>query len=257
MVYDTIDTHEAIDLFHHLMEPDSQVRVLRLIGEAKMGKSHLLTKVFPILTRQKYQARCAVLDVRNKADTISDVLQLACSQFGPKSCDNYEAADQLWTNQPRVKMEHMFLLFSFFNTSARSSLDEDRHKGHYLTTQFLKDISKLDDKLLVFFFDSVDTSDNGLRVWLMDTLLVQLAQLVHVRVVVAGRSLPDPNGAYTALCRSYQLQPVIAEEEYITYCRGLNIADSALSEQTIQAIACVLNYSPGLFAELVPSKYAR
>lgn len=43
----TIDTQMALHSFGLLMQPDSAFHLLCLVGPAKTGKSHLLTKVFP------------------------------------------------------------------------------------------------------------------------------------------------------------------------------------------------------------------
>ena len=62
MQYETINTHEAMNLFRALMQRESEFRLLRLVGDANMGKSHLLTKVFPTLAPKEFQIRHATLD---------------------------------------------------------------------------------------------------------------------------------------------------------------------------------------------------
>ena len=86
MQIETIDTHEAIRLFHEIMQFSSETRVIRVIGDANMGKSHLLTKIFPTLAVQNYQARYAILDLRNRVLTIPDILHFACAFLG--GCHN-------------------------------------------------------------------------------------------------------------------------------------------------------------------------
>lgn len=51
MTHPMIDGEEVLDLFATFIQPQSRHRVLRLLGEAKLGKSHLLTKVLPVLAR--------------------------------------------------------------------------------------------------------------------------------------------------------------------------------------------------------------
>ena len=82
MHHPTINGEEILALFHELMQPDSDQRVLRLMGQAKLGKSHLLTKVFPTLARQE-QAACrhAILDLRSQAQGVPDVLHSACDSW--------------------------------------------------------------------------------------------------------------------------------------------------------------------------------
>jgi len=251
-LHETIDTHEAVKLFHQFMQPNSQVRILRLMGEAKMGKSHLVTKVFPTLARQEHQARCAILDLRNKMQTISDILQMALSQLDARHYDYYNAAQQTWTKRSRVE-EDVFTIFTSIDITDKDGLDEARHKNRRLLAQFISELNKLDDMPSLLLFDSVNNASESMQTWLMDTFLVSISLLKHVRVVVAGRSLPEAYGSYTAQCRSYQLLPVAAEEEYIDFCKRLNVG---LAEQSIRDFAYAFDYKPGMFVDYVLPKFA-
>src|SRR5205823_1804706 len=112
MSYEIINTQEAITFFHNLMQSQDQMRLLRLVGEAKMGKSHLLTKVFPILAQQDYQARCAILDLRNQTLTVPDFLHHACSHLGSQAY-HYYTAHQEWLNRPKkVGIQQLLAFFS-------------------------------------------------------------------------------------------------------------------------------------------------
>ncbi len=250
MLYKTINTREAIEQFRDLMRPDSQTRILRLLGDAKLGKSHLLTKVFPMLAKQESQARWAILDLRNPSDEVPDILHTACGQLDGKSCHGYYTAHQAWTNRPKVDIDHLHAYFSSVTVSVKDRPDETRQRDRDLTTQFVHDMSQLADTLL--FFDSVDMAPEYMQTWLMNSLLIQLSSLAHVRVVVAGRSLPEAHGSYVALCRSYQLLPVTEAEEYIAYCHSLH---ATLSEQSIRDFAEVFDYTPGIFVEHVLPKF--
>jgi hypothetical protein len=80
-------------------------------------------------------------------------------------------------------------------------------------------------------------------------LLVQLAPLPHLRIVVAGRGVPEPHGSYAAFTRSYELQPVREIHEYISYCRQIG---AALDEPSISTLALAFDYKPGAFADVMP-----
>ena len=70
-----------------------------------------------------------------------------------------------------------------------------------------------------FLFDSIDNSNNALRFWLTDILMVKLARLNHILVIMAGRSLPEVHSSYKLLCRDYQLLPVTEIGAYLAYCQ--------------------------------------
>lgn len=252
MRYETINTQEVVKLFHQLMKPDSPSRILRLKGESKTGKSHLLTKVFPAIVQKEFQARHAILDLRYSMLTVPDILHAAYGQLDATGSSEYLTAYQKWTTRPRVSIERVLSIFSFFRISVKDSLDEIRQRDLDLTTQFVRDLATLSDKLLLLFFDTVDYADKSIQIWLVHTLLVQLSSLAHVRVVMAGTSLPDIDGSYRVLCENRELQPVRDIQEYIIYCRSLDMP--LLAEQSIKDFASVFDYKPGLFVDYVLPK---
>jgi hypothetical protein len=248
-----INRQDAKDLFCQFMQPESEFRVLRLLGAAKMGKSHLVTKVFPALARQTYpyQVPCAVLDLRNQTQTVPDILHAACSLLRDNApFSAYHAAHQEWLNRPKVEVKGLQAILSSLTIRAEEEGAESRRWSRHLTTQFVTDLRDLAHRPVVLLFDAVEGANESTQDWLMDTLLVQLAPLSHLRVVVAGRSVPEVRGSYAALSRSFELLPVREEGEYIAYCRQLG---AELAEQSIRDFALAVNYTPGLFADLVPN----
>ncbi len=245
----TINTHEAIKLFHQLLQPKSQMRILRLVGEGKMGKSHLLTQVFPSLVQQEYQARWALLDLSYQFHTVPDLLSQTCAQFGNQGCDGYYAADLVWVNRPKVEAKNPAGTFSYVHIPTRDDIDVAHRRDRILTKQFVRDVGQLDDKPLLLLFDSVDRASEEIRTWLMEVLLVSLSRVDHVRAVIAGRSLPKAHGSYQALCQTYHLLPIKEVEAFVTYCQHL---DPSFSEQYILVLAHAFDYIPGLFVELLP-----
>lgn len=248
MHHPTINGEEILGIFHYLMQADSPHRVLRLMGQAKLGKSHLLTKVFPILARQEQTAcRHAILDLRSQAQGIPDVLHSACAQLGDEGFGGYLAEYRAWRNRPRVEVRDLHSSFSRITISAHEEADEHRRIIPDLTRVFVNDLRARPREPTLLLFDAVDSAVGTTRDWLMDSLLVQLATLAHVRCVVAGRTLPDAAGGYVAVCDSYELQPVTEDNAYIEFCRLVGIQ---LVEQSIRDFAKACSYLPGHFVEL-------
>lgn len=235
--YKMINTKEAVNLFHHFMLPNSSVRVLRIVGKGKMGKSHLLTKVFPVLARRHYQAHCVILDLRNPVYTVPDVLQIASNQLGSQVRDSYSTAYEAWMNHP---------------ISPDTNIKDINYKSLYLTSHLVQALGKLEDRLLLLFFDSVDNATKRMQTWLMDILLAQLSPLCHVRVVLVGRSLPKANASYATSCCTYQLFPITDEQAFVDYCQSIK---ANLAEQSIRDFAYACDYIPGVFTDLVLPKF--
>ena len=225
------------------------MQVLYLVGEGKMGKSHLLTKIFPALARN-YYARYAILDLRNESDTIPDLLHLVCSQLTPHDFTHYHTAHNQWADRSSINLEHITAILTRLNINGRDSVAATQSRNRHLTTQFVRDLSELDDAPLLLLFDSVECTTEGKQLWLMHSLLPQLSPFGHIKAVVAGRSLPAIHGSYAANCRKCRLAPIEDDRAYIAYCQQLHLGDR-LGEQTIRDFAFACDYTPGLFAELV------
>jgi hypothetical protein len=249
-----INRQEAIDLFQQFMQPASEFRVLRLMGEAKMGKTHLVAKVLPILAEQGFQAHCVFLDLRNQAQTILDVLDAARGLLGDYAFANYDRAYDRWLHRPKVEVTSLRTTLSKVQIRAEDEASEERKLTRHLTNQFVADLRNLTDTPLLLIFDQVDDCDKTTQNWLMHTLLVLVAPLDHVRVVVAGRFVPDPSGSYSLNCHSYELLAVQKVEAYIAYCHQIG---ASLVEQSIRDFARAFDYKPGLFADYVKPKFAR
>ncbi|HYU76021.1 MAG TPA: toll/interleukin-1 receptor domain-containing protein [Ktedonobacteraceae bacterium] len=247
----TIDTHEAVKLFHHLMEPEHHFRILYLIGQANMGKSHLLTKVFPIIVEHKYHARHILIDLRNTPiSSVPDILNTVCAQLGPQNCSNYYHAYQKLMGESSSGITRLLTDFSYLDTSPTAYSDIQKRDDR-LTTQFMLDLSGLQDKPVVFFFDSFDQATAQMQIWLTTSFLMKVSLLPYVRVVVAGRTLPEVPGGYVDLHQVHQLYPVREEAEYLAYCQNTQVK---LAEQEIVAAARDCNYTPGMFVNYLFTK---
>jgi hypothetical protein len=247
-----IDREDAVTYFYQLLESAAPFRILRLLGEAKMGKTHLLTKVFRILAEQ-YAVRCAVLDLRNPQQDILSHLHNARSQIG---YSHFSAFDQAYADRikpQQIQMKTIRAIFTIITIIARSpNRDTDTDQLLYLTRCFVDDLRRLKDQMVVLIFDQVDDATPATQMWLMNTLLVQLQELDHVRVVVGGRTVPDASGSYAMSCQSHELMPVREERAYIDYCREVG---ARLEEQSIRDFAEAFCYVPGAFAEIVLTRF--
>lgn len=254
MVHETIDTDDIVKVFRQFLETSSTTRVFYIVGEAKLGKSHLLTKVFPVIAQQEYRTRYAIIDLRYSMHTVPDILSLTDSQFDGMHCTHYQDAYQAWVKQPKVNLENVFLFLSFLTFSAKQEHDDLHKSENYLTTQFIKDLEAYDDRPLLLLIDHIEYATEKIKSWLINTFLVQTTRLKHIRFVIAGRSVPEPNGGYIASFLKIRLNPVTEEDAYIAYCHRLKVT---LVEQSIRDIARLLDYRPGMFVDYVLPKFGQ
>ena len=245
-----INREDFLHEFHQMMQPHSDMRVMRLLGEGKMGKSHLLTKVLPKIIAEHFPAyHSIIVDMRRETQTVPDYLYLLKTLLEKEpgmTFPDFDRAYQDWLNRPKINVSGLSALLARVNISARGEEDEARRFIPKLTSAFATDVHRHVEKRVVFMFDTVEQVSEFTQGWLMDMLLVHLARLEHVRVIVAGRSLPDANGSYAARCANFVLHPVREEQAYIDFC---HVHAPSLEDSVIRALARAFDYRPGAFAE--------
>jgi len=246
-----IDREEVVELFHRLLDPFRTKRIIRLVGDPKMGKSHLLTKVFPILAHQ-YKTRCVILDLRSREQNIIRHLYNACGLLGDTHFKTFTEEYYAWLNQPQTSPSDLQSLLSSIAVWARKNKATTEDMVYRLTYCFINDLRQLDAYPLVLIFDTVNNATNATQKWLMDDLLVQLYQLPHVCIIIGGRTLPEASGTYASACYDYTLRPVEKVDAYIRYCQEVN---ANLPEQEIPNLAKVVAYTPGRFAEAIEARF--
>jgi hypothetical protein len=168
-----IDREEAVAHFRALIDPVTPLRVLRLLGTAKMGKTHLLTRVFPALAQQ-YGIRCAVLDLRNTQQTIIAHLCNACVQLGWDRFPTFDQFYTTWSIQPQIQVRGLQAMWSIISLQSRGREDDTIRVIPHLTRCFVDDLRQIDCPQLVFIFDQVDDATLETQTWLMDTFLGQV-----------------------------------------------------------------------------------
>jgi hypothetical protein len=244
----TIDTQKALRSFGLLMQPDSPYHLLCLVGSANTGKSHLLTKVFPFLAQQSYQARVALLDLGHESLTVPDVLNTAGSSLGRQTFQGYYAAHQTWFQRSQVTIQDSKAFLSFVSISTASKSDDDAHnRDAFLTTAFLQELFQQPEQPVLLLINHVDWASAYLKDWLIKSFVAQSMPLAHVRFVLAAHTLPELEKASLTGTVSVSLGPVRDVEEFLSYCR---IRHPALEEQSVRDLARASRYVPGLFAEL-------
>jgi len=249
--HETINQHDIADLFRDLIQPTSHFRVLRLIGDGNSGKTHFMTKVFPMMARDA-GIPCAVITLRYQAQDPADILHAITGYLGGKF-EHYETAYREMQNRPGAQISGLQALLSRITINVGSSADDPRKIGRDLVRPFVNDLRRR-VHITVLLFDAVNDATEVMQAWLTDTFIGQAAALDHLRIVVAGRSVPEPCGSYRAICDSRELLPVEEEEAYITFCRRVGVN---LVEQSIRDFARASKYRPGAFVGLVVPNFTR
>ncbi len=226
---ETINAHHIIELFRNIINPDSYHRILFVEGEEKIGKTHLVTKVFPILSHHDYDYSCVVVDLRNKFQSTCDILSQISAQLRINiNLEDFNFAYEEWIRNPSISKDW----------------------STYLTTKLVSGLQRENQKRILVVFDQLDDANEEIQRWLREALLVQLFLLQNIRIVVSGRHVLSPSSAYHHVSQIYKLELIEDQDEYINYCRRLGVGDE-LADQSIRDFARFVGYRPGLFAELL------
>jgi len=110
------------------------------------------------------------------------------------------------------------------------------------------DLRALSPSPILLLFDALDQAEKSLQDWLLNNLVAHLVPLPHLRLVLAGRTVPEPPGSCIPHTLHHQLSPVTDEAAYIAYCQSVQ---ASLVEQSIRDFARATGYKPGFFADLI------
>jgi hypothetical protein len=86
------------------------------------------------------------------------------------------------------------------NVALRAENTDDReNRRAALTEAWFADMAQC-DQLVVFLFDTYEDATTEVQTWLSGPFLARAAQVVKVRVVVAGQTVPDKNNIEWGHC---------------------------------------------------------
>jgi hypothetical protein len=245
-----IDRILAVQKFTDMLEGTSKKRILRIIGEGKMGKSRLLQE-FGKLSREKWKAHCAFTDLHLNLQGYSNIVYEITLQIPVVEYINFSETRQQISSSPKVEIKRLNLLFSsiLVNIPDQKRNSDDEYIRQQITSSFYKDLYSANlDCPTVLLFDTFDSAGLNIQNWLNEQFFLAILQIPNVYLVLAGRSLREPPNAWLDICETYTLLPVTLED-YISYCNHLGINTS---REIIEAFHKVFNGTPGLFAEYAP-----
>lgn len=242
-----IDRVQAIKLFSEMLEGTKNIRVLRIIGAGKMGKSRLLRE-FRKLMREKWTGNCALIDLRSKFQSYGDIVFQISQQVSIVGYTNFLNTQQQLSSAPKVEVTKSNLLFSTMsvNMPDQRSDSVEEYARQKITSAFCKDISMATlGQPIVLLFDTFDGATVNIQNWLNEQVLVALFQIPKIYIVIAGRELPDLPNILTDNSETYVL-PSVSLDDHMSYCSsiGLNV-----SKEVVEAFHEVFDGIPGLFSE--------
>jgi hypothetical protein len=239
-----IDRIEAVGLFRALLDKKKSARIMRLTGTEKMGKSRMLRE-YRHIAEQEYHAHCALVDLRSKLLSHSDLLHVISQQVGPLPI--YGQTRNELSQKPKLDVRGITQILSTMMIGPASDADTNNHQRDRLTTALMDDFRALpQNAVIVLMFDAFEEAPVETQSWINEHLILGLSRLANAHVVLAGRQLPEPIATWQHLAVAYNLPPVELNN-HRDFCSQIGVAaDDAI----IKALHLAVDGRPGLFSEL-------
>lgn len=245
-----IDRILAVQRFTEMLDSSNKKRILRIIGAENMGKSRLMRE-FRKLSHEKWKGNCALIDLRSKFQSYSDIVFQITQQIPSIEYDNFLETQQQILSSSKVEIKGANLLLSTISVSMpeQKRNSDDEYIRQKITSSFCRDLysAKLDCPT-VLLFDTFDGAGSNVQNWLNEQFILAILQIPNIYLVLAGRYLPDLSNTWLDVCETYTLLPVTLAD-HISYCDRLGV-DASI--EVIEAFHKAFDGVPGLFAIYAP-----
>lgn len=186
-------------LFADLLDSKSAKRILLFFGESGTGKSTLLRSLIEkIPTRTK----CVPIELRGAAVGVAEIFYRLAGHLDWSQLSNFSI--RLLSMQPEavtaIDRNRLVGIKNRINVSLYSQGLIDRaERIAALTEALFEDIDSL-GQLVLLTFDTFDNASTEASEWLAGPFLERVARANNVRVVIAGKFVPNDNNIEWGYC---------------------------------------------------------
>ncbi len=177
-----IDRVDVMEMFHYFMEASDPVRVLRITGDTKMGKSRLLRE-FMKIGRDNYNATCILLDLRSMLQSHDDIMYDVVQTIGFDYFLDYQKIYDVIYNHSTVEVSKVQQWFS--TMSIKSDIDRSEYRIKRLLAAFLGDLRRFArDNKLILMFDAFDAASEEVQRWVNEKLISSLCHVPNSYLIL-------------------------------------------------------------------------
>src|SRR5262249_45639915 len=197
------------EAFAQLLTADPAARILLLHGpEPEAGKTRLLEHCFARLPSDVENVLIDMKHVLHPADELFSLLRLQLAGALPKLMAAWQAQAS-----PLVPVTGNRLI-GMNNTLEVTITIDPQDARATLTEEFFADVGAFPRPLLIAI-DSYERASAAAKDWVAGPFLTRVAHFNMVRVIIAGREVPQPSGRGSAYCGPVQtLEPVTQPGEW-------------------------------------------
>jgi hypothetical protein len=202
------DHRPARDAFEELIAPNPPLRILLLHGpQPESGKTRLLDHCF---AKPAFDVDNVRIDMKEVAHPADELLQMLWLKFRDRL--PHLAAARRDRAGPLVQVANNWQI-GVNRMSVAITVDPETERSG-LIEAFFVDAAELSTPFLIAI-DSFERSSQEVKHWVAGPFLTRVAQAKAVRVVIAGREVPEVSGRWSAYCGPVQrLEPVTQPNDW-------------------------------------------
>jgi ATP/maltotriose-dependent transcriptional regulator MalT len=206
------DRDHELQLFSRLIIDQSRERILLLEADAGMGKTTLLKE---FMLRCPSEITYAPIDLKGGTSGLHDIFYRLCDALGS---DHFPAFQARVEHLGQVVLHKNTIIGRADIAVALQTPDQgDRlARRAELTRAFFDDLRPLKRRLLMIF-DTFDEAAPDVQEWLQSSFLAFAHRTPHLRVIVAGRQVPEDSIEWATCCIRHRLAAVCEPELWQLY----------------------------------------
>jgi RNA polymerase sigma factor (sigma-70 family) len=201
--------------FENLFAPGCRERILFFYGESGFGKTTLLQRcldslpeAFPLVEFQ----------VRNTAVDVAEILSRTVSCLGWADFPRYKAKIEEMQGGNKIEIENVSLVGQHNQLNAIIRSDNPRQ----LLDTWFDDLANL-GRMLLIVFDTYEHASAEVQNWIEGPFLFRVARMSTVRVLIAGRMVPDTQTIdWRRCCNAHHLKGIPEAEHWLPVVQSLN-----------------------------------
>jgi DNA-binding winged helix-turn-helix (wHTH) protein len=207
--------------FAELLLPECGKRILFFYGESGIGKTTLLRHCLELLPETFYLVE---FQVRNAIVDEAEILSRVVSCLGWRAFPRYKAQIEALHGH-KIELKNLSIAGNNDQLSAiiRSEVPVQPYerKGRLLDAWF-DDLANFSSPILIVF-DTYEHASTEIQNWIEGPFLYRIARIRSVRVMIAGRVVPEAKTIeWGRWCSAYHLKGILDAKHWLPVVRSLN-----------------------------------
>lgn len=203
-----VNREEEEELFHEMLNGQTNLHILLIEAEAGMGKTLLLEQFWNMSDGFKRSR----VDFKNTSYSMGQILSEMKDQYGQQSFPIfYEECKNLLSQVGHIVSHPKLVCAAIDVMLAKLPLEERQDHQRLVTNAFLADLDVMHDTIgqpIVMFFDTFEKASDSAKAWMAEQLINEIRSYPWLICVVTGRQVPRIIMNGNDWCLQHKLQPL-------------------------------------------------